>query len=107
MKILSRNITLKIFLQNIYFYILISGGYVAPGDDAAAAGNYAAPSDDVPVYAEEELGGYQADDAGDPALDMLLKVLYCTVLYCTVLYSSRQAESPSYVSNKESFKSPP
>ena len=74
MKILSRNITLKIILQNIYFYILISGGYVAPGDDAAAAGNYAAPSDDVPVYAEEELGGYQADDAGDPALDMLLKV---------------------------------
>merc|ERR1711953_939922 len=52
---------------------LTAGGYVAPGDDAAAAGNYAAPSDDVPVYAEEELGGYQADDAGDPALDMLLK----------------------------------
>ena len=46
---------------------------MAPGDDAAAAGNYAAPSDDVPVYAEEELGGYAGDEAGDPALDMLLK----------------------------------
>jgi len=52
---------------------LTAGGYVAPGDDAAAAGNYAAPSDEVPVYAEEELGGYDANDAGDPALDMLLK----------------------------------
>ena len=53
---------------------LSAGGYVAPGDDAAAAGSYAAPSDDVPVYAgEEELGGYAADEAGDPALDMLLK----------------------------------
>ena len=47
---------------------------MAPGDDAAAAGSYAAPSDDVPVYAgEEELGGYAADAAGDPALDMLLQ----------------------------------
>ena len=45
---------------------------MAPGDEAA--GSYAAPSDDVPVYAgEEELGGYAADEAGDPALDMLLK----------------------------------
>merc|ERR1719195_982589 len=53
---------------------LSAGGYVAPGDDAAAVGSYAAPSDDVPVYAgEEELGGYAADEAGDPALDMLLK----------------------------------
>merc|ERR1719219_1013048 len=40
---------------------------------AAAAGSYAAPSDEVPVYAEEELGGYAGDEAGDPALDMLLK----------------------------------
>merc|ERR1719219_1623285 len=38
---------------------------------AAAAGSYAAPSDEVPVYAEEELGGYAGDEAGDPALDML------------------------------------
>merc|ERR1719220_1390398 len=53
---------------------LSAGGYVAPGDDAAAAGSYAAPSDDVPVYAgEEELGGYAGDEAGDPALDMLLQ----------------------------------
>ena len=51
---------------------LAAGGYVAPGDEAA--GSYAAPSDDVPVYAgEEELGGYAADAAGDPALDMLLQ----------------------------------
>ena len=49
------------------------GGYIAPGDEAAAAGSYAAPSDEVPVYAEEELGGYAGDEAGDPALDMLLK----------------------------------
>ena len=45
---------------------------MAPGDEAA--GSYAAPSDDVPVYAgEEELGGYAADAAGDPALDMLIQ----------------------------------
>ena len=45
---------------------------MAPGDEAA--GSYAAPSDDVPVYAgEEELGGYAGDEAGDPALDMLLQ----------------------------------
>merc|ERR1712012_185131 len=53
---------------------LAAGGYIAPGDEAAAAG-YASPSEDVPVYAgEEALGGYDASDAaGDPALDMLLK----------------------------------
>merc|ERR1711963_103850 len=53
---------------------LAAGGYIAPGDEAAAAG-YASPSEDVPVYAgEEALGGYDASDAaGDPALDMLLQ----------------------------------
>merc|ERR1712106_236749 len=52
------------------------GGRVSArrGRQEAAEGGYAAPSEDVPVYAEEELGGYvdgAASDSGDAALDML------------------------------------
>merc|ERR1711976_301176 len=49
---------------------LAAGGYIAPGDEAAAAG-YASPSEDVPIYAEvpetafacdgQVDGGYYAD----------------------------------------------
>ena len=64
-------VNIEIFCKD--WNIFSAGGYIAPGDEAAAAGSYAAPSDEVPVYAEEELGGYAGDEAGDPALDMLLK----------------------------------